>query len=313
MAQQADDPRRGSHHALLSELMLIPGLSGFEGRVRGYIAIRTRQTRSGVARPTGSAISSRRSTATKTRRRVMLFAHMDQLGLIVRKIEAYGLIRVERARRRAREGAAVQEVLLCVCTAAGRPGVIANKSHHATLPEEKYRVVPYPDLYVDAGFRERRRSARGWRRYRHSGRLRPKAIELAGGRIAGTAVDDRAGCAVHRRSGARALKQAAHAADHASRVLGPGGIQFARRGHGGASAQPDIAIQLDLMLATDTPDMAVARRGAPRRRAGHEPLQLPWPRHAQWHHPPSGIGRLFEETAAHEETSAAAQRPYRRS
>ena len=32
------------------------------------------------------------------------------------------------------------------------PAAIANKSHHATAPDEKYRVVPYAELYVDAGF-----------------------------------------------------------------------------------------------------------------------------------------------------------------
>ena len=31
------------------------------------------------------------------------------------------------------------------------PAVIANKSHHATAQDEKYRVTPYPELIVDAG------------------------------------------------------------------------------------------------------------------------------------------------------------------
>ncbi len=83
----------------------------------------------------------------------MLFAHMDQLGLMVRKIEANGLLRVERARRRAGKGAAVA-VGACVCVGKGKtiPGIIANKSHHATQPEEKYKVLPYPELYIDCGF-----------------------------------------------------------------------------------------------------------------------------------------------------------------
>ena len=40
-----------------------------------------------------------------------------------------------------------------LCTEAGDlPGVIGIKSHHATPPEERYRVVPYAELAVDAGF-----------------------------------------------------------------------------------------------------------------------------------------------------------------
>ena len=30
-------------------------------------------------------------------------------------------------------------------------GVIANKSHHATTPEEKYRVLPYSEIHIDTG------------------------------------------------------------------------------------------------------------------------------------------------------------------
>ena len=42
-------------HALTRELMLIPGLSGYEGRVRRYLAKQLDGPRSGVRAPTGSA------------------------------------------------------------------------------------------------------------------------------------------------------------------------------------------------------------------------------------------------------------------
>ena len=83
---------------------------------------------------------------------VMLIAHMDQLGLIVRKIEGNGLIRVERLGGVPEKALPAQAVLLCVGEGRDVPGVIANKSHHATSPDEKYRVLPYAELYIDAGF-----------------------------------------------------------------------------------------------------------------------------------------------------------------
>jgi putative aminopeptidase FrvX len=62
--------------------------------------------------------------------------------------------------------------------------------------------------------------------------------------------------------------------------------------------QPDIAIQIDLILAADTPDMAgrgdVTLGGGSR----HGDVLVPRPRHAQRHDPASGMVRLFEETAA---------------
>ena len=86
---------------------------------------------------------------------VMLFTHMDQLGFVVRKIEADGFIRVERLGGVPERALPSQAVLICVGEGRDRIGVIANKSHHATTPEEKYKVVPYPDLYIDAGFASR--------------------------------------------------------------------------------------------------------------------------------------------------------------
>ena len=80
----------GRLRTLLSELMLIPGLSGYEDRVRRKLAgelralgLAPRLDRLGnlIATITGDADAPA----------VMLFAHMDQLGLVVRKIEASGL------------------------------------------------------------------------------------------------------------------------------------------------------------------------------------------------------------------------------
>src|SRR5688500_13051958 len=132
---------------LLSELMLIPGLSGYEGRVRRHLAkslyelgIGSRSDRLGnlIATLDGDVDAPS----------VMLFAHMDQLGLIVRKIEPNGLVRVERLGGVPEKALPSQAVLFCIGEGRDRPGVIANKRHHAPGPEEKYRVHPYPQHYV---------------------------------------------------------------------------------------------------------------------------------------------------------------------
>ena len=83
----------------------------------------------------------------------------------------------------------------------------------------------------------------------------PKAIELANERVAGTSVDDRAGCAVIVEV-ARALREIAdrptlHFVFSVQEEFNLRGAVVAAQ-----ALQPDIAIQLDLMLATDTPDMA---------------------------------------------------------
>lgn len=236
------------------DLMLIPGLSGHEGRVRRYLrealdemGIASRTDRLGNLIATLAGIEGAPS--------VMLFAHMDQLGLIVRKIEANGLIRVERLGGVPEKALPAQEALLCVAGGRDVPGVIANKSHHATTAEEKYRVLPYPELYIDTGLASAEAVRDAGIDVGTPVVYAPKALDLAGGRIAGTSIDDRAACAV--------LIEVARALRHNDRhptvhLVFSVQEEFNLRGALTAAQAlgPDIAIQLDLILATDTPDMA---------------------------------------------------------
>ena len=233
--------------------MLIPGLSGHEGRVRRRLAaeltglgIDTRSDRLGNLIGTIAGEVGRPS--------VMLFAHMDQLGLVVRKIEANGLVRVERLGGVPEKALPSQSVVFCVGEGRDVPGVVANKSHHATQPDEKYRVLPYAELYVDAGFASATEVLAAGIDIGTPVVYEPKAVKLAGDRIAGTSVDDRAGCAVVVEVARSLLRSRQRPTTHlVFSVL----EEFNVRGALTAAQTllPDIAIQLDLMLATDTPDM----------------------------------------------------------
>ena len=82
----------------------------------------------------------------------------------------------------------------------------------------------------------------------------PNVLEVANNRIVGTSVDDRAGCAVMLEV-ARALKGSAKRPT--LHLVFSVQEEFNLRGAVTAAhaLKPDIAIQLDLILATDTPDM----------------------------------------------------------
>jgi putative aminopeptidase FrvX len=239
--------------ALLMELMLIPGLSGHEGRVRR--SLKGKLTDLGFETRTdrlGNLIAT--LPGDRNAPSVMLFTHMDQLGFVVRKIEPNGLIRLERLGGVPERALSSQAVLLCVGEGRDRVGVIANKSHHATTPDEKYKVVPYMDLYVDAGFSSADEAREAGIDVGTPVVYCPSAFELSNGRIAGTSVDDRAGCAVIVEA-ARALKDA----ERSPTVHFVFSVQEEFNLRGAVTAaqalKPDIAIQLDLLLATDTPDM----------------------------------------------------------
>ena len=240
---------------LLTELMLIPGLAGYEDRVAHAIAAHL--DRMDIAHRSdrlGNLISSLPGDPGQPS--VMVFAHMDQLGFIVRKIEASGLIRLERQGGVPERALPAQAVVLCT-GASDLPGVIGIKSHHATGPEEKYRVVPYAELAVDAGFTSKSEVEAAGVRIGTPVTYQPRVLELAGGRIAGTAVDDRAGCAaLLALAAARRDKPGptVHLVwsvqeEHNLRGVLPAATALA----------PDIAMAIDTLLACDTPE--VAERG----------------------------------------------------
>ena len=238
----------------LSALMLVPGLSGHEDRIRRAIAGRLAAL--GIASRSdrlGNLIATLEGDPAAPS--VMLFAHMDQLGFVVRKVEADGLIRIERVGGVPERALASQALLICVGEGRDLPAVLGNKSHHATAPEEKYRVIPYAEQCLDTGLGSAEAVAAAGVKIGTPVVYQPRVLPLAGGRLAGTSIDDRAACAVM-----LAL---------AERLKGVPGLptihlvftvqeEFNLRGAlpAAQSLQPDIAIQLDLILATDTPAMA---------------------------------------------------------
>lgn len=237
---------------VLRELMRIPGLAGHEGRVAAAVAVHL--DRLGLAHRSdrlGNLITT--LPGDPGRPSVMVFAHLDQMGFFVRKVEPSGLIRLERQGGVPERALPAQAVVL-VTESGDLPGVIGIKSHHATGPEERTRVIPYPELTVDAGFTSQAEAEAAGVRIGTPVTYQPRVIDLANGRVAGTAVDDRAGCA-------------ALIALAAVRLGRPGptlhlvwSVQEEHNLRGvlpaANSLAPDIAIAVDLLLACDTPDMA---------------------------------------------------------
>ena len=289
---------KDSLRSLMSELMLIPGLSGYEGRVRRRLAAELKDL--GITSRSdrlGNLIAT--LEGDKASPTVMLIAHMDQLGFVVRKIGVNGLVRVERLGGVPEKALPSQAVVICVGEGRDVPGVIANKSHHATTPDEKYRVLPYPELYIDAGFGSADDVLAAGIEVGTPVVYAPNVVPLAENRIAGTSVDDRAGCAVILEV-ARAL--AASRRRPTVHVVFSVQEEFNLRGAlpAAQALAPEIAIQVDLILATDTPDMTA--RGDVRLGAG--PGMSLYSFHGRGTlngtlpHP--ALVALFSETARHE-------------
>jgi putative aminopeptidase len=228
-------------------------LAGHEDRVRGAIRARLPEgTGARTDRLGNLTVSFAGDTDAPA---VMVFAHMDQLGFVVRQIEDDGLIRVERMGGVPERAMAAQPVLLCPPGHLDVPGIIANKSHHATTPDEKYTVIRAPDILIDTGHGSRAAVAATGIAIGTPVVWRPRAERLGETRITGAAIDDRAGCAVLLEI-ARALtgRQGGPTVHLVFSVQ----EEFNLRGAvvTAQTLHPDIALQIDLMTACDTPDMA---------------------------------------------------------
>ncbi len=237
----------------LKDLMLIPGLCGHEGRVRKNL--KEKLTEAGLETRTdrlGNLISTIQGDPDAPS--VMLFTHMDQLGFMVRKIESNGFVRVERVGGVPERALLSQPVLFQIGKGKDRHGVIANKSHHATAADEKYSVVPYRELFIDTGLDSAEAVRQVGIDVGTPVVYKPHVMDLAPDRIAGPAIDDRAGCAVLLEVARQLSTMEQHPSVH---IVFSTQEEFNLRGAvvAAQSLQPDIAVQIDLVLCGDTPDM----------------------------------------------------------
>lgn len=182
--------------ALLKRLSEAVGLSGYERQVRALIKTEFGQFADEVRTDKlGNLVAFKRGTQDKApRRRVMLAAHMDEIGLMVTGTEK-GFLRV------APVGGVDQRLLPAQpVTVHGSvngehtlKGVIASIPPHLLSDNERGRAVPIEKLFVDVGLPPDQVEERV--RVGDLVSFRQEALELKGGLLTGKAIDNRASVA----------------------------------------------------------------------------------------------------------------------
>lgn len=237
----------------LRDLSMLPAPSGYENTVGRYILDHLQGLGCEAHVDTVGNVISHFPSSDPKGKKIMIFAHMDSLGLVVKYISSDGFIHLERL------GGVPEKVLpaleVLVRTEDGRwiDGIIGNKSHHITDASEKYKVIPYGELYVDIG-------ASSDAEVRALGIevgcpivYRPRWNELQNGRCYGTALDNRGGCAVLLDL---AEKFSSSASEHDIHIVWSVQEEYNLRGamQAAAAIRPDMAIALDVVITGDTPD-----------------------------------------------------------
>jgi putative aminopeptidase FrvX len=184
---------------------------------------------------------------------VMISAHLDELGLVVRSIEANGWLRVHRL------GGLPERVLPAArvvvhCRAGDFPAVVGVKSHHLTSPEEKYVGKPATDLYLDLGLTSCEEVVASGVRVGDPITYAPTWDVFNNSRFAGKSLDNRLGVAAVLDLVRRLQEEPPTARVHVAFSCQE---EFNIRGTLALAArfQPDIALVVDITPATDTPDL----------------------------------------------------------
>jgi len=179
---------------LLQELSDAFGVSGFEDEVRDLIQKRiTPYVDEVLIDPLGNLIATRKG---KDERVLMLDAHMDEVGFIVKWIDEKGYLRF--APLGGWDDRIVPGHRVEILTRSGekRYGVIGAAPPHILTAEERSRPIPLEKMFVDIGATSRQEAADFGIRIGDPFTIHYPFAELHRGYVTGKAFDDRAGCAV---------------------------------------------------------------------------------------------------------------------
>lgn len=229
---------------LLKRLVEASGVSGNEHEVRGIIMSEIgRHVDSSHVDAMGNLIVTKRGR--KNRPRVMLAAHMDEVGLMIVNVDKAGMLKFRAV------GGIDDRVLLSKHVVIGKekiPGVIGAKPIHLirAKEEERKRVPKIEELFIDIGANSQEDAQKAVK----IGDYAAFATKFArlGPTFKGKAFDDRVGCALIVELLKKPLPVTVHAAFTVQEEVGLRGARIAAY-----RIEPQIALVLEGTAAGDFP------------------------------------------------------------
>lgn len=199
----------------------------------------------------------------KTEQVVMLEAHADEIGFIIKHIDDKGFLRLDRIG--GSDAATARGRRLDILGDKGIvPGIIGNTAIHLRRDDHGSEKAPaVHDLWVDVGASNAADVAKLGIRVGHPAVYQDGPMELAHRRIVGRALDNRIGGYII----AQVMKRlAAGKRKPAFTVVCLNAIQEEIGGNGAMMAtyrlRPDLCVCLDVTHATDTPGIDAAKFGS---------------------------------------------------
>lgn len=229
----------------LKDLTLLSGVSGCEFEVRNYIKKKLEEIGCEYKiDKLGNVIAHNKSNNNK--KKIMLAAHMDEIGLMVSSIDDGGFIKFQTV------GGIDNRTLNSKLVEIGEnkvPGVIGSKAIHLMSPEERGATLPVKSLYIDIGSSSKE-STEAKVSIGDYVSFKSDYVEFGDNLIKAKALDDRAGCSVMLELLSMKLDVDFYACFTVMEEVGLIGAKVAAD-----LLEPDFAIVLEGTVSADMPEV----------------------------------------------------------
>ncbi len=233
---------------LLKRLVESPGVSGNENDIRNIMKKELEKSCDSVeVNRMGNVIAKK----GKGKIKLMLVAHMDEVGLLVKHITEKGYLKFDPLGGIDQRSLLAQKVR--VYSGNGQMvGVIGSKPIHIQEKEEQEQVIKMKKLFIDIGAKDRKDAEKmGIAPGTFAGLYR-EFSELANGMVTGNGLDNRAGCAalielMKRVNPKNCTIYAVGSVQEEKGLIGARGATF--------QINPDVVVGVDTTIAGDMPEV----------------------------------------------------------
>ncbi len=232
----------------LKSLCVLNGTSGREEKIREYIISRIDGKCEYRVDPMGNLLVFKKGKKTPSKK-VMLSAHMDEVGFIITYITEDGYLKFSPV------GGIDSKVIIGRSVTVGEksiPGVIGIKPIHMVSADEKGKVPPVSDMYIDIGASSKK-EAEDYVSVGDAAYFISRFEHLCNEKVKAKAIDDRFGCAVMLDMIDSELEYDANFAFLVQEEVGLRGA-----GPAAFTIRPDYAIVLESTTAADVSGVADA-------------------------------------------------------
>ncbi len=233
---------------LLKKLCAPIGVSGDEGAICALIENEIKPYCDKVYTDKAGNLIAEKKGKKEPKGKIMLAAHMDEVGFIITNITDSGLLRFACVGGIDPRQFIGKRVVICAKN-GGVDGVIGAVAPHLLSKESASKVLKDDELYINIGA-ESKEDALSLVSLGDTGTLVGDFTIMAGGKILARALDDRAGCAVLIKLLKSELDYSVTAVFTVQEEIGCRGALIAA-----SAVKPDYAIVLDSTTACDLNDI----------------------------------------------------------